>query len=258
MDERKSLSGDGWNEYASPSGWEVPAALVAIVAWLAFGPLGPLWLYVLGWAVALTAVTGVLGLLRARLGAGRIPSPGGLVAALLRLGPESWLLAPRWAKARTAAGVFLLFATFAAGMSWNAGQEYRLLSDLRQHGRRTDAAVLRISGRSEEGWVNAVTVRFDTASGPVQAYVDVPGSSATRPEPGTYIPVVFDPAHPTEVRHVSYLDGRDAAEIRQVAILSGLLAAGFLVGTVGVVVRTGRQTEAAGPAAGSPRDAPWE
>jgi hypothetical protein len=258
MDERKSLLGDGWNEYLSPSGWEVPAAVVAVVVWLAFGPLGSLWLYVLGWAVALSVVTGVLGLLRARLGAGRIPSPGGLVAALLRLGPESWLLAPRWARARTSAGVFLLFATFAAGMGWSAGQEYRLLSNLRQHGRRTDAAVVKISGRSEEGWVNAVTVRFSTPSGPVQARVDVPGSSATYPEPGTYIPVVFDPAHPTEVRHTSYLDGRDADGIRQGAIVGGLLAAAFLVGTVGVVVRTRRQTEAAAPDGGSPRDAPWE
>ncbi|MFF3468825.1 DUF3592 domain-containing protein [Streptomyces sp. NPDC001984] len=252
MDERKSLLSDGRDEYVSPSGWEVPAVVVAIVVWLAFGPLGPLWLYVLGWAVALAAANGVSRLLvrrrsRAHRGARGIPSSGSRVTALLRLGPESWLLAPRWAKARMAAAVFLMFATFAGVMGWKAGQEYQLLANLRHHGHRTDATVVEITGRSEEGWVNTVTVRFGTPSGPVHADVDVPGSSATDPKPGTYIPVVFNPARPTEVRHIAYLDGRDADGIRTGSIVSGLLAAGFLVGTVRVVVRTKRQTRVVEP-----------
>ncbi|GGN27844.1 DUF3592 domain-containing protein [Streptomyces fuscichromogenes] len=256
MDRHRSFASGGRYEYAAPSGWEVPAALVAIVVWWAFGPLGDLWLYALGWTAALTAVNGVLGLLRVRRGAA-VPSPGGLVADLLRLGPESWLLAPRWARVRMAVGAFLLFAVFAAGMGWQAGKEYRLLADLRQHGRRTDAAVIRISGRSEEGRVNAVTVRFSTPTGPVQARVDIPGTSADSPQPGMYVPVVFDPAHPAEVRHLSYLDGDDAKGIRLGAIVGGLLAAGFLAGTVGEVVRARRQTETA-PANGSPGTAPPE
>ncbi|MFJ9558585.1 DUF3592 domain-containing protein [Streptomyces fuscichromogenes] len=253
MDRHRSLASGGWHEYVSPSGWEVPTVLVALVVWWAFGPLGDLRLYALGWLVALTATDGVLGLLRVRRGV-RIPSPGGLVAKLLRLGPESWLLAPRWVRARTAAGGFLLFAVLAAGMGWQAGKEYRLLADLRQHGLRTDAAVIRIDGRSEEGRVNAVTVRFSTPTGPVQARVDIPATSADSPQPGMYVPVVFDPAHPAEVRPLSFLDGDDARGIRLGAIVVGLLAAGFLAGTVGEVVRVRRQTEPA-TATGSPADA---
>ncbi|WP_406444376.1 DUF3592 domain-containing protein [Streptomyces sp. NBC_00631] len=252
MDERESSSSDGRDAYASPAGWELPTVVVAIVVWWVFGPLGSLRLYALGWAVALTAAHGVFRLLaghrnRAHHGTGGIPSPGGRVAALLRLGPQSWLLAPRWSTARRAAAGFLVFAALAAGMGWNAGQEYHLLANLRQHGSRTDAMVVEISGRSEEGWVNSVAVRFDTPSGPVHTHVDVPSSSATDPRPGMYVPVVFDPAHPTEVRHIAYLDGRDPRGIRQGAIVGGLLATGFLVGTVRVVMRTRRQTEADTP-----------
>ncbi|MFJ3802651.1 DUF3592 domain-containing protein [Streptomyces sp. NPDC090088] len=177
---------------------------------------------------------------RARGGAGR-------VAALLRIRPESWLLAPRWTAARMTGAGFLMFATVAGITGWKAGQEYRLLSDLRHHGRRIDATVVKISGRSEEDWVSAVTGRYDTGSGAVEIYIDVPSTSATDPGPGSRIPVVFNPSHPTEVRHIAYLDGRDADGNREASIGTGLLAAGFLVGTVTVVVRTNRQTRAVEP-----------
>ncbi|MFI6251862.1 hypothetical protein [Streptomyces sp. NPDC051016] len=216
------------------AGWEMPTAVVAVAAvvvWLAFGPIGPLWLYVLGCAVVLAAAKG---------GADR-------VAALLRIGPESWLLAPRWTEARMTGAGFLIFATVAGIAGWQADQEYQLLSDLRHHGRRTDATVVKISDRSEEDLVNAVTARYDTGSGAVEAYIDVPSTSATDPAPGSLIPVVFDPSHPTEVRHVAYLDGHDADGIRDGSIGTGLLAAGFLVGTVTVVVRTKRQARAVEP-----------
>ncbi|MEU1344253.1 hypothetical protein [Streptomyces sp. NPDC005827] len=58
---------------------------------------------------------------------------------------------------------------------------------------------------------------------------------------------MFNPSHPTEVRHIAYLDGRDADGNRGASIGTGLLAAGFLVGTVTVVVRTNRQTRAVEP-----------
>ncbi|MGW2743270.1 DUF3592 domain-containing protein [Streptomyces sp. NPDC001450] len=247
MDERKSGLSSGREEYVTPFTWGPLAVVVAIVVWMAFGPLGPLWLYVLGWAVALAAANGVSWLLvrrrgRAHRGAGQIPSPGRLVAGLLRLGPESWLLAPRWAKARLAAGGFLMAATIAGVMGWKAGQEYQMLANLRHHGHRTDATVVEITSRSEEGWATAVTVRFGTPSGPVQAEVNVAVGSATDAKPGTRIPVVYNPARPTEVR-LAYLDGRDADGIRQGSIVIGLLAVGLLAGTAGEVVRTKRQTE---------------
>lgn len=250
MDERKSLLRSVRDEYLAPSGWDVPVFLVAIVVWFAFGPFGSLWLFLLGCAMALTAANGVSRLLvrrwrRTHRGAVRTPPPGGHVAALLRIDPQSWLLAPRWAKARTAAAVFLLFAILSAVLRWNAGHEYELLANLRHHGRQTDAIIVKISNRSEEGSIIGVTVRFDASTGPVQTDVDIPGSSTTDPKPGTYIPVVFNPEHPTQVRHTAYLDGRDAAGIRTGSIVSGLLAAGFLVATVSVVVRTARQPETA-------------
>ncbi|MFD0506473.1 DUF3592 domain-containing protein [Streptomyces chiangmaiensis] len=234
------LSG-GRDEYVSPFGWETLAAVVAIVVWMAFGPFGSLWLYVLGWAVALTAADGISRLVRRQSWA--VPSPGQLVAGLLRLGPESWLVAPRWAKARLATVGFLMFATMAGVMGWEAGQEYQVLANLRDQGHRTDAFVVEITSRSEEGWATSVTVRFATPSGPVRTDVDVAVSSASAAKPGTRIPVVYNPARPTEVRHIAYLDGHDADGIRQGSIMIGLLAAGFLVGTVREVVRTKRQTE---------------
>ncbi|MGW5463084.1 DUF3592 domain-containing protein [Streptomyces sp. NPDC003996] len=259
MDEPKSvLSGDR-DEYVPPFGWGALAVVVAIVVWMAFGPLGPLWLYVLGWAVALAAANGVSWLLvhrrgRAHRGAGQIPSPGQLVAGLLRLGPESWLLDPRWTKARLAAGGFLIAATIAGIMGWKAGQEYQMLANLRHHGHRTDATVVEITSRSEEGWATAVTVRFGTPSGPVQAEVDVAVNSANDAKPGTRIPVVYNPARPTEIRHIAYLDGHDADGIRQGSVVIGLLAAGLLAGTATEVVRTKRQTESGKtPDTGHPR-----
>ncbi|MEU6652614.1 DUF3592 domain-containing protein [Streptomyces sp. NPDC046900] len=242
MDERKSVLSGGWDEYVSPIGWGAPAAVVAIVVWMAFGPLGPLWLYVLGWAVALAAANGVTWLLVRRRD-WALPSPGQLVAGLLRLGPESWLAAPRWARCRLAAGGFLIFAALAGGMGWKAGQEYQMLANLRDQGHRTDATVVEITSRSEEGWATAVTVRFGTPSGPVRADVDVTVSSASDAQPGTRIPIVYNPARPTQVRPIAYLDGRDADGIRQGSIVTGLLAAGFLAATAGEAVRTKRQTE---------------
>lgn len=248
MNERKSVLNGGRDEYVSPFSWGPLAAVVAIVVWMAFGPLGPLWLYVLGWAAALAAANGVSWLLvrrrgPAHRGTGRIPSPGRLVAGLLRLGPESWLLDPRWTKARSVAAGFLTAAAIAGVMGWKAGQEYQMLANLRDQGRRTDATVVEITSRSEEDRATAVTVRFGTPSGPVRAEVDVSVSSATEARPGTRIPVVYNPAHPTEVRDIAYLDGRDADGIRQGSIVIGLLAAGLLAGTAREVVRTKRRTE---------------
>jgi hypothetical protein len=242
MDERKSVPSGGRDKYVSSIGWGTLTAVVAIVVWMAFGPLGPLWLYVLGWAVTLAAANGVTWLLVRRRD-WPLPSPGQLGAGLLRLGPESWLVAPRWTKARLAAGGFLICATLAVGMGWKAGQEYQMLANLRGHGHRTDATVVEVTGRSEEGWATAVTVRFATPSGPVRADVDVTPSSTDHAKPGEYIPVAYNPARPTEVRHIAYLDGRDAYGAREGSIVIGLLAAGFLAGTAREVVRTKRQTE---------------
>ena len=152
-------------------------------------------------------------------------------------------MAPHWAKARSVAGGFLVLATIAAGIGWSAGEEYQTLANLRHQGLRTDATVVEITGRSEEGWATAVTVRFATSSGPVQADVDVEVSSATDAKPGTRIPVVYNPARPTEIRNIAYLDGHDADGIRQGSTVIGLLAAGFLAGTVREVVRAKRQTD---------------
>ncbi len=68
-------------------------------------------------------------------------------------------------------------------------------------------------------------------------------SSATDAKPGTRIPVAYNPARPTEVRPIAYLDGHDADGIRQGSTVIGLLAAGFLAGTVREVVRAKRQTD---------------
>ncbi|MGW2765852.1 DUF3592 domain-containing protein [Streptomyces sp. NPDC001275] len=241
MDERKSLLSGSRDKYGSPFGWRALAAVVAIVVWIAFGPFGSVWLYLLGWTVALAAADGISRLVRRQGWA--VPSPGHLVAGLLRLGPESWLVAPRWAKVRLVGGGFLMFATFAGLMGWGAGQEYQALANLRDHGRRTDATVVEITSRSEEGWATSVTVRFGTPSGLVRADVDIVPSSVDDAKPGVNIPVVYNPARPTEVRHVTYLDGHEADGILQGAIVAGLLAAGFLVGTTREVFRTKRQTE---------------
>ncbi|MEU1705038.1 DUF3592 domain-containing protein [Streptomyces sp. NPDC005706] len=240
MDERGSVLGGGRGEYGSQVGWGVLAGGVAVVVWVVFGPLGSLWLYVLGWAAALAAVDGVFRLVRPQGLA--VPPPGRLVAGLLRLGPESWLVAPRWAKVRLAAGGFLVFSTIAGVMGWQAAQEYQVLAGLRAQGLRTDAIVVEITGRSEEGWVTSVTVRFSTPSGSVRADVDVPSGSADAAKPGAYIPLAYNPAHPTEARDVAYLDGREADGARQGAIVIGSVAAGFLVGTAMEVFRVRRRT----------------
>ncbi|MFD2689634.1 DUF3592 domain-containing protein [Streptomyces phyllanthi] len=136
-----------------------------------------------------------------------------------------------------------MFATIAGIMGWGAGQEYQTLQNLREQGRRTEATVVEIASRSEEGSATSLTVRFDTPSGPVRSDVDVADTSTTDAKPGGHIPVVYDPANPTEVRHVDNLDGREADGIRLGSVVVGLLAAGFLVGTTREVVRAKRQTE---------------
>lgn len=241
MDERESVLSGRRDKYGSSLGWRALAAVVAIVVWMAFGPFGPVWLYLLGCTVALAAADGVYRLVRRQ--GWPVPSPGHLVAGLLRLGPESWLVDPRWARVRLVAGGFLMFGTFAGFMGWGAGQEYQAVANLRDHGRRTDATVVEITSRSEEGWATSVAVYFGTPSGPVRADVDVVPSSADDAKPGVQIPVVYNPARPTEVRHVAYLDGHEADGSLQGAIVAGLLAAGFLVGTTREVLRTKRQSE---------------
>ncbi|MFF8947587.1 DUF3592 domain-containing protein [Streptomyces sp. NPDC014940] len=219
---------------------------MAVVVWMVFGPFGSFWLYLFGWAVVLAAADGVLRLVRRR----GVPSPGHLVAGLLRLGPESWLVAPRWAKVRLAAVGCLVFASMAGVMGWEAGREYRVLGDLREHGIRTEATVVAITGRSEEGRVTSVSVRFGTASGSVRADVDGVAGSTSAAQPGALLPVIYDPERPTEVRHVAYLDGGDADGARLGAILIGVLAAGFLVGVVREV-RRGRRRNDLGEGSGS-------
>ncbi|MFE9499989.1 DUF3592 domain-containing protein [Streptomyces collinus] len=244
MHERATVPGEGRDEHGSPLGWGATAVGVAVVVWLAFGPLGPLWLYVLGWVAALSALEGVSRLVRRQ---GRpVPSPGRLVAGLLRLGPESWLVAPRWGRVRPAAGGFLVFAVMSGYMGWQAAQEYELVAGLREHGRRTDATVVEVTDRSEEGRALSVAVRFDAPSGPVQAHVDLPSGLADDARPGAVVPVAYDPARPTEVRQVAFLDGRDADGTRTGAIVVGLLAAGFLAGTTREVLRVRRPTEPGG------------
>ncbi|MFF8866368.1 DUF3592 domain-containing protein [Streptomyces sp. NPDC015139] len=248
MDEREPILNGDPDERASLFGWKAPAVALAIVVWTAFRPPVPLWLYVLCWAAALAAADGVARLLRHRGPAprrgGPIPAPDHLAAHLPRLGPDSWLLDPRWTRARTAAAGFLVFATLAGIMGWNAAQEYRMLATLRDQGRRTEATVVEITGRTEEGRPAAVTVRFETPSGPVQADVDVTGSAASEAKPGARIPVAYDPATPTQVVQVDYLDGRDAAGMREGSIVIGLLAAGFLAGATWEAVRARRRTNA--------------
>ncbi|MFC9278560.1 DUF3592 domain-containing protein [Streptomyces collinus] len=246
MDERGTVPGRGPDEQGSPLGWGVSAVGVAVVAWLAFGPLGPLWLYVLGWAAALSTLEGVSGLLRRQ---GRpVPPPGRLVAGLLRLGPESWLVAPRWARVRPAAGGLLVFSVLCGYMGRQASREYRAVAGLREHGRRTDATVIEVTDRSEERRALSVAVRIDAPSGPVRAEVDIPSDLADDARPGAVVPVAYDPARPTEIRQVAYLDGRDADGIRTGAIVVGLLAAGFLAGTTREVLRVRRPPEPGGAA----------
>lgn len=244
VDEQKSLVSRDRNEDRSPFAWGGLAVFVMVVVWMAFGPFQPAWIYFLGCPVALAVANGLSRLLLRGRG-GRMRPPGRLVAGRLGLGPESWLSAPRWARARLVAGGFLTFGTIAGGMGWEAGQEYLTVRNLREQGIRTDATVVEIASRSEEGWATSLTLRFDTSSGPVRSDVDVSDSSATHAKPGAHVPVVYNPADPSEVRHVDHLDGRQADGIRSGAVVIGLLATGFLVDTVRTVARTKRQTGAA-------------
>ena len=249
MDERKPMLNDDPSEHGSRFGWKALAVVISVVVWLAFRPPGPVWLYVSCWVAALAAADGVARLVRHRVSAhrrpGRTPSPSRRVAGLPGLGPESWLLDHRYVKARTAAAGFLVFATLAAIMGRNAAQEYRMLATLRDHGGRTAATVVEITGGTAEGRPAAVTIRFGTPSGPVQADVDVSPSSEGDAAPGAKIPVAYNPAAPAQVAPVDHLDGRDADGIREGSIVIGLLAAGLLVGAAWEAVRAKRQTEAA-------------
>ncbi|MGW2824264.1 DUF3592 domain-containing protein [Streptomyces sp. NPDC001443] len=250
MSERKSVRSDSRGKYRFLKGWASLAGVVAFVVWLAFDPFELTWNQVFGGAVALSAAGAIASLLLRRWGwarrrAGRIPPPGRLAAGLVTsLGVPSPLRNPRWARARSTAAGFLLFATIAGYMGWKAGQEDQMLQNLREHGQRTEATVVAIAGRSEEGQANSLTVRFTTPSSTVQADIDVGDGSGNDAKPGGQVPIVYNPSDPTEVRHADRLDGSDADGIRQGSVVIGLLAAGFLVGTVREVVRVKEQTEA--------------
>lgn len=250
MSERRSVQSDGRGKYPSLNGWASLAGVATFVVWIAFDPFELTWLPIFGCAVALSTASGLARLLVRRWGwarrwASRIPPPGLVAAGLLsRLGVTSSLLAPHWAKARFFAGGFLLFATLAGVMGWEAAQEDQKLQKLREHGHRTDATVVAITSRSEEGSATSLTVRFGAPSGTVQADIDVGDSSATDAKPGTHIPIVYNPSAPTEVCHADQLDGHEADGIRHGSEVIGLLAAGFLVGTAREVVGAKQQTEA--------------
>lgn len=250
MSERGSEQNDSRGRYRPLSGWASLAGVVAFMVWLAFDPFELTWNQLFGGAVVLSAAGAVTGLLLRRWGwarrwASRIPPPGRLATGLIsRLDVTSSLLAPRWAKARSIAVGFLIFAAIAGIMGWKAGQEDQILQNLREHGRRTEATVVAIAGRSEEDSPNSLAVRFDTPSGTVQADIDVGDGSGNDAKPGGLVPVVYNPSDPTEVRHADRLAGSDADGIRLGSVMTGLLAAGFLVGTVREVMRVKEQTEA--------------
>ncbi|MEU1516845.1 DUF3592 domain-containing protein [Streptomyces sp. NPDC005811] len=246
MGERGSVRSDSRGKYRFLSGWASLAGVVAFVVWLAFDPFELSWNQVFGGAVALSAAGAVASLLLRRWGwarrwGSRIPPPTGLIS---RLDVTSSLLAPRWARARSIAVGFLIFAAMAGFMGWNAGQEDRILHNLREHGRRAEATVVAIAGRSEEDSPNSLAVRFGTPSGTVQAHIDVGDGSGNDAKPGGHVPVVYNPSDPTEVRHADRLDGSEADGIRLGSVIAGLLAGGFLVGTVREVMRVKEQTEA--------------
>ncbi|MFE5403755.1 DUF3592 domain-containing protein [Streptomyces sp. NPDC056580] len=250
MSERRSVQNDGEGTYRFLSGWGSLTGVVAFVVWLAFDPFELTSSQVFGGVAALSAAGAVASLLLRRWGwarrwAGRIPPPGRLATGLIsRPGVPSALRDPRWARARSTAMGFLMFGTIAGFMGWKAAQEDQILQNLREHGRRTEAVVVAIAGRSEEGWANSLTVRFTTPSSTVQADIDVGDGSGNDAKPGGDVPIVYNPSNPTEVRHADRLDGSDADGIRQGSVVVGLLAAGFLVGTVREVVRVKEQTEA--------------
>ncbi|MEY2241794.1 DUF3592 domain-containing protein [Streptomyces sp. BF23-18] len=250
MSEHGSVPGDSRGKYRFLKGWASPAGVAAFVVWLAFDPFELTWNQVFGGAVALSAAGAVASLLLRRWGwarrlAGRIPPPGRLATGLVsRLGVPSPLRDPRWARARSTAVGFLMFGAVSGFMGWKAGQEDQLVRNLREHGHRTEATVVAIADRSEEGRANSLAVRFSTPSSTVRAHIDVGDGSGSDAKPGGHVPVVYNPSHPTEVRHAHRLDESDADGIRQGSVAVGLLAAGFLVATVREVVRVKEQTEA--------------
>ncbi|MFF3413452.1 DUF3592 domain-containing protein [Streptomyces sp. NPDC002698] len=250
MSERRSVQSDSRGKYHSLYGWTSLAGVTAFVVWLAFDPFELTWNQVFGGAVALSAAGAVASLLLHRWGwarrwAGRIPPPGRLAAGLVSgLGVPSALQDPRWARARATAVGVLMFGTVAGFMGWKAGQEDQTVQNLREHGHRTEATVVAIADRSEEGWTHSLTVRFSTPSDTVQADIDVGDGSGNDAKPGGHVPIVYNPSDPTELRHADRLDGSDADGIRLGSVVFGLVAAGFLVGTVREVVRVKEQTEA--------------
>lgn len=254
MWERGFEQGDGRGKVRLLGGWGSVVGGGAFVVWLVFRPFSLTWSQVFGAAVGLS----VAELLLRRWGwarrwGGRIPSPGRVVGALVsRVGVSLPLSGSRWGRARSVAVGFLLFGSVAGIMGWEAGQENQLLHDLREHGRRAEATVVAIAGRSEEGWPNYLAVRFVAPSGVVEAHIDVGGDSGRDLKPGGHVPVVYDPSDPSEVRHADFLGGSDAGGLRLGSVLFGLLAAGFLVGTVREVVRVKEQT-GAGETPDSPR-----
>lgn len=250
MSERRSVQNGSRGKYRILSGWASLVGVAAFVVWLAFDPFELTWNQVFGGAVVLSAAGAIASLLLRRWGwarrwAGRIPPPGRLATGLVsRPGVPLPLLDPRWARARSTAVGFLLFATVAGFMGWKAGQEDPMLQNLREHGRRTEATVVAIAGLSEEGRANSLTVRFTTPSSTVQADIDVGDGSGNDAKPGGHVPIVYNPSDPTKVRHADRLDGSDADGIRLGSVVIGLLAAGFLVGTAREVMRVKEQTEA--------------
>ncbi|GGX41603.1 DUF3592 domain-containing protein [Streptomyces fructofermentans] len=260
MSERKSVGRGGRGPYRALNGWASPVGVVAFVVLLLVNPFGLTAGQVFGGAVVLSVgVAGVNLLLgrweRAPRWTGRIPPPGRLAARLFsRHGGTSAQSPSPWGRARLAAVGFLLFGVPAGFMGWEARAEDRILRGLREHGHRTDATVVAVSGRSEEGSANSLTVRFDASSGSVRADIDVEGGSGADPTPGTRVPVVHDPSDPAVVRHVDRLDGREADGIRHGSVVFSVLAAGFLVGTCREVVRA-RQRTAVGRTPDTPHPA---
>ncbi|WP_328557327.1 DUF3592 domain-containing protein [Streptomyces sp. NBC_00358] len=224
MSERRSVQSDSRGKYFFLKGWGSLAGVAAFVVWLAFDPFELTWNQVLGGAVALSAAGAVPSLLlgrwgRARRWADQIPPPGRLTTGLVstvgtglvsRVGVPSPLRDPRWARARTTAVGFLMFGTVAGFMGWKAGQEDQLLQNLREHGQRTEASVVAIAGRTEEGWTNSLTVRFSTPPRTVQKTIDVGDGSGNDAKPGGHVAIVYNPTDPTEVRQADRLDGSEA------------------------------------------------
>ncbi|MEU4168394.1 DUF3592 domain-containing protein [Streptomyces sp. NPDC026665] len=254
MSERRVVPSDGFGKCRLLGGWGLLAGVAGFVVWVAFDPFELASLLVFGGAVVLAAAgVGASLLLRrwgwARRWVGRVPPPGRLVTGVVSgLRVPAPLLEPRWVKARLAVVGFLMFGTVAGCMGWEARQEGQIVQSLREHGYRTDATVVAIADRSEEGRALSLTVRFSTPSSSVQADIDVGDGSGNDAKPGGHVPIVYNPSDPTEVRHADRLDGSEADGIRLGSVVIGLLAAGFLVGAARAVVRaTGHEDAGKAP-----------